>query len=204
MSRKIYRAPWGRRVWLLTGSLVVAGVVLALVFPFLLVKEGEPMILSLLPAIAMLLIFGGTALFVVRRYEVMDDRILVRRSFWTDSIELSGLKSIEADPRACSGAFKTIGNDGLFAMHGRFHSKKLGSFRAFVTNPQNGVIQTGGTLVMPDQRKTFLLRINPKLWAEIESWAQEDLRSVNGQIEFLLKQAVARRRRENPDEEHPS
>ena len=52
---------------------------------------------------------------------------------------------------------------------------------------------------MPEPRKSFLLRINPKLWAEIESWAQEDLRSVNGQIEFLLKQAIARRKRENPD-----
>ncbi len=47
---------------------------------------------------------------------------------------------------------------------------------------------------MAAQRKSFLLRIDPALWTEIESWAQEDLRSVNGQIEFLLKQAVIRRK----------
>ena len=43
-------------------------------------------------------------------------------------------------------------------------------------------------------RKTFLLRVDPALWAELESWAQDELRSVNGQVEFLLKQAVAKRK----------
>jgi hypothetical protein len=45
-----------------------------------------------------------------------------------------------------------------------------------------------------EERKSFLLRINPGLWKEIEAWAQEDMRSVNAQIEFLLKQAVGRRK----------
>jgi hypothetical protein len=40
-----------------------------------------------------------------------------------------------------------------------------------------------------------LLRINPSLYREIEAWAQQELRSVNGQIVYLLKEAVARRRR---------
>lgn len=46
-----------------------------------------------------------------------------------------------------------------------------------------------------DEKKSFLLRINPDLWKEVEAWAQEELRSVNGQIEYLLKQAVAKRKR---------
>ncbi len=49
-----------------------------------------------------------------------------------------------------------------------------------------------------ESRKPFLLRIDPKLWSEIEAWAQEELRSVNGQIEFLLKQAVNKRKGETP------
>ncbi|MBT5927646.1 MAG: Arc family DNA-binding protein [Verrucomicrobia bacterium] len=44
-------------------------------------------------------------------------------------------------------------------------------------------------------RKSFLLRMNPKLWEDLEAWAQEDMRSVNGQIEFLLKQAVSKQKR---------
>jgi hypothetical protein len=46
---------------------------------------------------------------------------------------------------------------------------------------------------MPE-RKAFLLRIDPGLWAELESWAADELRSVNGQIEYLLKQALAKRK----------
>ena len=46
-----------------------------------------------------------------------------------------------------------------------------------------------------EPRKPFLLRISPELWKELEAWAQEDLRSVNGQIEFLLRQAVSRHER---------
>ena len=45
-----------------------------------------------------------------------------------------------------------------------------------------------------EPRKSFLIRIDPQLWADLEAWAQEDLRSVNGQIEYLLKQAVEKRK----------
>jgi hypothetical protein len=44
-------------------------------------------------------------------------------------------------------------------------------------------------------RKAFLLRIDPKLHEALEAWAQQELRSLNGQIEFILKEAVARRRK---------
>jgi len=43
-------------------------------------------------------------------------------------------------------------------------------------------------------RKSFLLRIDPALWRELEAWAQDELRSVNGQIEYVLRQAVKSRR----------
>jgi hypothetical protein len=44
-------------------------------------------------------------------------------------------------------------------------------------------------------KKPFLLRISPELWAELQRWAADELRSVNGQIEFVLRQAVVERRR---------
>jgi hypothetical protein len=53
---------------------------------------------------------------------------------------------------------------------------------------------------MPSEdRKAFLLRIDSKLWAELEAWAGDELRSVNGQIEFLLRQAVQQRRKKQLD-----
>jgi hypothetical protein len=48
------------------------------------------------------------------------------------------------------------------------------------------------------ERKPFLLRMDPGLWSELEAWAQADLRSVNGQIEYLLKQAVQKRKSAKP------
>jgi hypothetical protein len=53
----------------------------------------------------------------------------------------------------------------------------------------------------PEKRKTFLLRIAPDLWRELEAWSADELRSVNGQIEFLLREAVRWRKKaavENP------
>jgi hypothetical protein len=44
------------------------------------------------------------------------------------------------------------------------------------------------------EKKSFLLRIDPALWADLESWAADELRSVNGQIEYLLRAAVQKRK----------
>ena len=43
-------------------------------------------------------------------------------------------------------------------------------------------------------RKQYLLRLDPALWTAIEKWAADDLRSVNAQIEYLLRAAVRSRR----------
>lgn len=43
-------------------------------------------------------------------------------------------------------------------------------------------------------RKQYLLRIDPELWADVEKWAADDLRSANAQVEWILREAVQRRR----------
>ncbi len=47
-------------------------------------------------------------------------------------------------------------------------------------------------MASPD-KKAFLLRIDPQLWNEIERLAATDLRSINAEIEYLLREALARR-----------
>jgi len=47
----------------------------------------------------------------------------------------------------------------------------------------------------PD-KKSFLLRVDPALWAELERLAAQELRSVNAQVEYLLRDALARRGRD--------
>jgi len=43
--------------------------------------------------------------------------------------------------------------------------------------------------------KKFLLRISPALYEALEAWAQQELRSVNGQIEYVLQEALRKRGR---------
>lgn len=43
-------------------------------------------------------------------------------------------------------------------------------------------------------KKTFLLRVSPTLLKELKAWAAQELRSLNAQIEFILRDAVKKRR----------
>jgi hypothetical protein len=47
-------------------------------------------------------------------------------------------------------------------------------------------------MASPD-KKAFLLRLDPALWAELERLAALELRSINGQIEYLLRQGLSQR-----------
>jgi hypothetical protein len=53
------------------------------------------------------------------------------------------------------------------------------------------------------ERKPFLLRADPRLLAALQRWANDDLRSLNGQIEFLLRRALQQAGRA-PAEEDPA
>jgi hypothetical protein len=44
-------------------------------------------------------------------------------------------------------------------------------------------------------KKQLLLRLSPRLWDEIAAWAEDDFRSINGQIEFLLSECVKQRKK---------
>lgn len=45
------------------------------------------------------------------------------------------------------------------------------------------------------EKKQILLRISPSLWKELAAWAEDDFRSINGQIEFLLTECVRKRKK---------
>ena len=44
------------------------------------------------------------------------------------------------------------------------------------------------------EKKQVLLRLSPSLWEEIAAWAEDDFRSINGQIEYLLAECVKKRK----------
>ena len=68
--------------------------------------------------------------------------------------------------------------------------------RKFSAAAKPAMTKTGNHSEPADEtRKAFLLRISPELWKEVEAWAQSELRSVNGQVEYLLRQAVNQRKK---------
>ena len=50
-------------------------------------------------------------------------------------------------------------------------------------------------------KKQVLLRLNPALWNDLAQWAEDDFRSINGQIEYLLTEAVKKRKKGTKKEE---
>lgn len=45
------------------------------------------------------------------------------------------------------------------------------------------------------EKKQVLLRLAPSLWNDIAKWAEDDIRSINGQIEYILTEAVRQRKK---------
>jgi hypothetical protein len=53
----------------------------------------------------------------------------------------------------------------------------------------------------PQDKKQIPLRLSAKLYREIAAWAEDDFRSVNGQIEYLLTECVRHRRKKDVEED---
>ena len=51
-----------------------------------------------------------------------------------------------------------------------------------------------------DSKKQIPLRVSSTLYNELQAWAEDDFRSLNGQIEFLITEAVKKRRKKDIDE----
>ena len=45
------------------------------------------------------------------------------------------------------------------------------------------------------QKKAIILRIDPQLWKDLNIWAKDELRSLNGQVEYILREALRKRKR---------
>ena len=50
------------------------------------------------------------------------------------------------------------------------------------------------------QKKAIILRIDPNLWEDLNIWAKDELRSLNGQVEYVLREAVRKRKKNKGNE----
>ena len=67
----------------------------------------------------------------------IEDNVLV---FAKKRYPLQGVVSVDRDPEILRGAVRLMGNGGLGAIRGRFWSKRIGKFEAFMTGTENAVV----------------------------------------------------------------
>ena len=139
-DREFAPAPLGGRVRLMTWLSMVSVVVADAIVAVLLMERYPPWRvwsgLLIAPALVGVIWYGA----LIRRYRLRGDEIVVERAWLTARLPLAGLVAVETDREALRGACKIFGNDGLGAYAGRFRSKKLGKFRAYVSDPACAVV----------------------------------------------------------------
>ena len=95
----------------------------------------------------------------IRRYRLTGDELLVEFRFRTVRLSLTCLGGAEADRDAMRRAWKVWGNDGVGAYSGRFRSRRLGRFRAYLTDADRAVVLRWPdrcVVISPDQPSYFL------------------------------------------------
>lgn len=143
MTETYHRAPWGG---LLIGASIFVTLLCLGAGIALLVLSHSPLWVAALP----LLLVPASALFVVRGYRITPDAILVRRSFWNTRLPRAGLSSAVCEPNAMRGSLRTFGNGGAFSFTGWYWNRRLGAYRAFVTDLRR-------TVVLRYERQTVVL-----------------------------------------------
>lgn len=157
-----FAAPLGGRVRLITAlaGLVPAGLLLnGLGFPVTPSTPPEPRLLYWLTVSLLVVGFALIAWFSqVRGYQLTSDALVVRRRHRESRFALAGLARVEVDPAAMEWSLRVFGNDGLGAITGRFRNRRLGSYRALVTDRRRAVVLRWTDLclvVSPDRPEEF-------------------------------------------------
>jgi hypothetical protein len=156
-----FNAPWGRSLKVMTGLSVLILVGIPAIGTFAGPHNNPVWIFGMIVIPLSILFFA--ALFTIRGYVLTIDALLIRRLIWNSSVELSGLQSAAVDAEAMSGSIRTCGNGGMFCFSGTFNNNRLGSYRAFATDPSRSVVlrfSDRTVVVTPDQPDAFIARIN--------------------------------------------
>jgi hypothetical protein len=113
-------------------------------------------------ALLPLVLLFCTALFTIRGYEIRPEVILVHRLLWDTKLPRAGLESAQAESDAMRGSLRTFGNGGAFSFSGFYYNKRLGSYRAFVTDPRRAVVLRYASrriVVSPDTPENFVYEL---------------------------------------------
>lgn len=153
-------APAGDRVRLATLVSAVVAALATVVLVVLMARDPTvPRPMLALAGIAPAAIALGWLKSRIRRYKLVQSELMVEFRFRSVHISLAGLTSATVDREAMRRAWKLFGNDGLGAISGRFRSKRLGAFRAYLTDTERAVVLRWPDrciVVSPEQPSCFV------------------------------------------------
>ncbi len=136
---KRYNAPWGTS--LIVASTLVTVICLGVFASSLWASWAiRPLHLFRWGALLPLVLLFGMLPFIIRGYTITHDTILVHRLLWDTKLPRAGLESASAEPDAMRRSLRTFGNGGGFSITGWYYNKRLGSYRAYVTDPHRTVV----------------------------------------------------------------
>ena len=113
-----------------------------------------------------LLVLAGTLPFVIRGYVLQERTLFINRLGWRTCVDLTALRSVQADPNAMRGSLRLLGSGGLFGFFGVFRNRPLGVYRAYATDPQRAVVLklSGRTVVVtPDDPDAFVAEVRRRV-----------------------------------------
>jgi hypothetical protein len=162
-----FRAPWSNALQIVT--IVASGILVLMtgIAAILVAKGLAPPYASLMIVLPPLLL-AAALLYRVRGYTLTDDAIIVRRIAGNCRLRLAGLLSVAGDAEAMRGSLRLLGNWGLFSITGRYWNRKLGSYRAFATDPSRAVVlrySNETVVITPHDPQHFIMRARTLLKA---------------------------------------
>lgn len=156
----VFKAPWGTSLKVLTGLSSAILVVIITIGIFFGPHSNLIWIAGMI--VIPLSMFFIASLFTIRGYQLTLDALLIQRLFWNSRVELSELQSAEVDAEAMKQSARIFGNGGLFCFAGKFDSNRLGTYRAFATDPKNSVVlrfNDKKIVVTPESADVFVTEI---------------------------------------------
>lgn len=155
---KHYKAPWGTMLIVTSALVTVVCAGASVGIPWVTLAKHGPFLVGAL-ALLPLAVVAGCLPFMVRGYTITPDAILIHRPFWDTKLPRVGLESAQVEPDAMRGSLRTFGNGGGFSFSGFYYSKRLGSYRAFVTDLHRTVVlryATRRVVLSPETPEDFV------------------------------------------------
>lgn len=158
-------APWSKLLWVATifstAILLAVGYAAWRVVPRGMGKPAAELVGTIVawtsPLVALIAV-----LFVVRGFALEGRNLVVQRLLWSTVLPLDDLRSVAADPDVLRGSLRVVGNGGLFSITGTFWNRRLGRYRAFITDPKKVVVlvtPSKAIALSPDDPQMFIDRV---------------------------------------------